>query len=261
MSWTARCSGPGWRTASGRLPPHCIAPAAGRRRLAGPGCGESRAWHLGRARSQSRVAGRRSADLLAADCQRGLWPEGWGPAAGRGRRISASTMPDRWCSTASRCHATSMLGTPVLELEFSMDKPVAQVAVRLSDVADGAAQRASYAVFNLNHVAGHDRPQKLVPGQLQGAHRAQCARPPLPSGASPEGVDLHRLLAADLAVAGAHDAPVHTAATQPACRCARRKPATARSRSANRIRAADAGHQGGGRQAAALRHPDLINVA
>lgn len=59
-----------------------------------------------------------------------------------------------------------LLGTPVLDLEFSVDKPVAQVAVRLSDVwPDGAAQRTSYAVFNLNHLAGHDRPQKLVVGQ------------------------------------------------------------------------------------------------
>jgi hypothetical protein len=59
-----------------------------------------------------------------------------------------------------------LLGSPVLELEFSVDKPVAQMAVRLSDVwPDGAAQRASYAVFNLNHLAGHDRPQRLVPGK------------------------------------------------------------------------------------------------
>jgi putative CocE/NonD family hydrolase len=59
-----------------------------------------------------------------------------------------------------------LLGTPVLELEFSVDKPVAQVAVRLSDVwPDGAAQRASYGVFNLNHLAGHDKPQKLTPGK------------------------------------------------------------------------------------------------
>ncbi len=59
-----------------------------------------------------------------------------------------------------------LLGTPVLDLEFSVDKPVAHVAVRLSDLwPDGAPQRVSYAVFNLNHLAGHDRPQKLVPGQ------------------------------------------------------------------------------------------------
>ena len=63
-------------------------------------------------------------------------------------------------------HDLDLLGTPMLELEFSVDQPVAQVAVRLSDVwPDGAARRTSYAVFNLNHLAGHDRPQKLVPGQ------------------------------------------------------------------------------------------------
>jgi hypothetical protein len=59
-----------------------------------------------------------------------------------------------------------LLGTPVLELEFSADRPVAQVGVRLSDLfPDGAAQRASYAVFNLNHPAGHHKPQLLEPGK------------------------------------------------------------------------------------------------
>ncbi|MGH6892418.1 MAG: CocE/NonD family hydrolase, partial [Dongiaceae bacterium] len=59
-----------------------------------------------------------------------------------------------------------LLGVPVLELEFSVDRSVAQVAVRLSDLfPDGAAQRVSYSVFNLNHHAGHDRPESLVPGQ------------------------------------------------------------------------------------------------
>ena len=59
-----------------------------------------------------------------------------------------------------------LLGFPVLDLEFSVDRPVAQVGVRLSDVfPDGAAQRASYAVFNLNHLAGHEKPQQLEPGK------------------------------------------------------------------------------------------------
>mgnify|MGYP003897527537 FL=1 len=59
-----------------------------------------------------------------------------------------------------------LLGFPVLELEFSVDRPVAQVCARLSDVwPDGAAQRTSYAVFNLNHLAGHNKPQRLEPGK------------------------------------------------------------------------------------------------
>ena len=63
-------------------------------------------------------------------------------------------MPDRWCSIPRRWRSElDLLGAPVLELEFSVDRPVAQVGVRLSDVfPDGAAQRASYAVFNLNHL-------------------------------------------------------------------------------------------------------------
>ncbi|WP_022873410.1 CocE/NonD family hydrolase [Nesterenkonia alba] len=59
-----------------------------------------------------------------------------------------------------------LLGAPVVELTFSVDQPVAQVAVRLSDVApDDAATRVSYGVLNLNHYAGHDNPQPLEPGQ------------------------------------------------------------------------------------------------
>ena len=59
-----------------------------------------------------------------------------------------------------------LLGVPALELEFSVDRPVAQVGVRLSDLfPDGAVQRATYAVFNLNHLGGHDKPQRLEPGK------------------------------------------------------------------------------------------------
>jgi hypothetical protein len=66
-----------------------------------------------------------------------------------------------------------LLGVPVLHLEFSVDRPVAQIAVRLNDVfPDGAAQRTSYAAFNLNHIAGHDKPRPLEPGRR---YRARIA--------------------------------------------------------------------------------------
>nr|WP_174257615.1 CocE/NonD family hydrolase [Phytoactinopolyspora alkaliphila] len=59
-----------------------------------------------------------------------------------------------------------VLGAPVVHLEFSVDQPVAQVAVRLSDVApDGRATRVSYGLLNLTHRDGHDIPQPLEPGQ------------------------------------------------------------------------------------------------
>ncbi|WP_031468133.1 CocE/NonD family hydrolase [Sciscionella sediminilitoris] len=58
-----------------------------------------------------------------------------------------------------------ILGTPVLELECSVDRPVAMLAARLSDVApDGRATRVSYGLLNLTHRYGHDQPEPLEPG-------------------------------------------------------------------------------------------------
>jgi uncharacterized protein len=59
-----------------------------------------------------------------------------------------------------------ILGSPVVDLEFAVDRPVAMVAARLSDVdPDGRATRISYGLLNLTHRDGHDRPSPLVPGQ------------------------------------------------------------------------------------------------
>ena len=60
-----------------------------------------------------------------------------------------------------------LVGAPVLTLKFSVDKPVAHVAVRLNAVwPDGAVSRLTYAVFNLCHMCGHEEPQALVPGKV-----------------------------------------------------------------------------------------------
>lgn len=59
-----------------------------------------------------------------------------------------------------------VLGAPLVELLLSSDRPVAMVAVRLSDVApDGEATRVSYGICNLNHHGGSDTPQPLQPGE------------------------------------------------------------------------------------------------
>ncbi|PRX45942.1 hypothetical protein B0I33_10888 [Prauserella shujinwangii] len=59
-----------------------------------------------------------------------------------------------------------ILGGPVLDLEFAVDRPVAMVAVRLSDVApDGRATRVSYGLLNLTHLEGPAEPQTLEPGR------------------------------------------------------------------------------------------------
>ncbi|MFW6197416.1 MAG: CocE/NonD family hydrolase, partial [Myxococcota bacterium] len=59
-----------------------------------------------------------------------------------------------------------ILGPPVAELALSVDRPVAQIAARLSDVApDGSITRVTYGVLNLNHLEGHERPVPLEPGR------------------------------------------------------------------------------------------------
>lgn len=58
------------------------------------------------------------------------------------------------------------LGAPVVTLDLAADKPVAQIAVRLSDVApDGASTRITYGVLNLTHRDSHEHPEPLVPGK------------------------------------------------------------------------------------------------
>ncbi|WP_410578499.1 CocE/NonD family hydrolase [Amycolatopsis sp. lyj-108] len=59
-----------------------------------------------------------------------------------------------------------ILGSPTVDLEVSADKPVAQVAVRLSDVSpDGRATRVTYGLLNLTHRDGHEDPEPLEPGK------------------------------------------------------------------------------------------------
>src|SRR5699024_9628088 len=68
--------------------------------------------------------------------------------------------------TAALESDVEMVGDARLELAFASDRPVALVAVRLSDVApDGAATRVSYGLLNLTHRQGHERPAALEPGR------------------------------------------------------------------------------------------------
>jgi hypothetical protein len=70
--------------------------------------------------------------------------------------------------TAPLTETLEILGAPVVELELAADRPVAQVAVRLSDRApDGKATRVTYGVLNLCHRHGHDRPAYLEPGKRE----------------------------------------------------------------------------------------------
>lgn len=66
--------------------------------------------------------------------------------------------------------ALEILGSPTLELELTANRPVAQVAVRLSDVLpDDMATRITYGLLNLTHRDSHESPRPLV---VDAPHRA-----------------------------------------------------------------------------------------
>ena len=59
-----------------------------------------------------------------------------------------------------------ILGSPAVELELSSDKPIAMVALRLSDIApDDKATRITYGLLNLTHRDSSENPTLLEPGQ------------------------------------------------------------------------------------------------
>ncbi|GAA3707392.1 CocE/NonD family hydrolase [Zhihengliuella alba] len=61
---------------------------------------------------------------------------------------------------------TEILGLPECSFLVSSDKPVAMLAVRLSDVApSGEATRITYGLLNLTHRDGSAEPQPLEPGR------------------------------------------------------------------------------------------------
>ena len=63
-------------------------------------------------------------------------------------------------------HDLEVLGAPALRLQLAADAPVAQLAVRLGDVApDGRVTRVSYQVLNLTHRDGHEHPEALESGR------------------------------------------------------------------------------------------------
>ena len=64
-------------------------------------------------------------------------------------------------------HALQILGNPRADLRISSDSPVAQVAVRLTDVKpDGSSWLISYGLLNLTHRQGHESPEPLAPGRF-----------------------------------------------------------------------------------------------
>jgi uncharacterized protein len=79
--------------------------------------------------------------------------------------------------TAALADPLEIAGDPALELAFSVDRPVAQVAVRLVGLApDDTATRVTYGVLNLTHRDSHASPEPLQPGRT---YRARVAMKPV----------------------------------------------------------------------------------
>ena len=137
--------------------------------------GEVQRWHLN-ADGLSRTKGRGtrqthcSAQSVGGDggeyCIIWLGPE----FAGDQRHDDSGSLT---FDSAALTQDMDVVGAPALTLKFSADKPVANVAVRLNSVwPDGAVSRLSYAVFNLCHRDGHEKPQALEPGKVYTVHIA-----------------------------------------------------------------------------------------
>src|SRR5205823_9326601 len=65
-----------------------------------------------------------------------------------------------------RAERLEILGAPVVALELTVDRPMALVAARLSEVfPDGSSARVTYGCLNLTHRSGHEHPEPLEPGR------------------------------------------------------------------------------------------------
>jgi putative CocE/NonD family hydrolase len=68
--------------------------------------------------------------------------------------------------TAPLSERMEILGSPTVDVDVAATAPVAQITVRLSDVApDGRATRVTYGVLNLTHRESQENPEPLAPGR------------------------------------------------------------------------------------------------
>jgi hypothetical protein len=95
----------------------------------------------------------------------GEWcPYGWGPDMPTDQREEDA---GSLCFDSAPFDAPlQLLGGTRLSVEVSSDAPEAMVAARLVDLApDGTASRITYGLLNLQHHAGHERAEALIPGR------------------------------------------------------------------------------------------------
>src|SRR6185312_925136 len=69
-------------------------------------------------------------------------------------------------NSAALEEAIDILGAATLRLRLSADRPIAQVAARLTEAhPDGRSELVTSGLLNLTHRNGHERPEPLVPGE------------------------------------------------------------------------------------------------
>jgi predicted acyl esterase len=70
--------------------------------------------------------------------------------------------------TAELPQPVEILGRPKLRMKIAVDKPLANIIVRLNDIhVDGVVSRVSWGVLNLTHRNGNENPEAMVPGQSE----------------------------------------------------------------------------------------------
>ena len=136
---------------------------------------------------------------------------------GRSLSFTSEPLPER----------LELLGNVRVELELESDRPVAQLAARLCDVApDGTSSLVTRGVLNLTHRDSHEHPSRSSRAAHARDARAGRHRPGGPGGAPVAARALARLLAVAVAGARAGHARHPPAGAPSCCRCASRAPRT-----------------------------------
>jgi putative CocE/NonD family hydrolase len=109
-----------------------------------------------------------SAAIVRSPCWTGLAAGEWMGTGVTGQAPTDQRHDDafsRVFDSAALPERLEILGAPEIEVEMASDKPVAQICVRLCDVApDGSSRRVSYGVLNLTRRDSHAKPSALTPG-------------------------------------------------------------------------------------------------
>jgi len=70
--------------------------------------------------------------------------------------------------TAKLYQPLEVLGRPKLRIKITIDKPQANIIVRLNDIhSGGVVNRVSWGVLNLSHRNGNENPQPMTPGKME----------------------------------------------------------------------------------------------